>query len=307
MSWLTFWRRPHEAPWAHQGPPPLAGRYQVRDQRLGHGAVGQVYEGVDLRTGALVAVKFVPLPERLTTAERRDCLQRLRRELALADRLRHPAIVAIHAVGLDGPQAWLVMERVNGADLGRYTQPSRLLPETVVLHIGARVASALAHAHAQGVVHRDLKPGNVLVDLASGQVKLADFGIARTEDSTLTRTGVTLGTPAYMAPEQLSGEACGPAADTYALGVMLYELLCGRRPHQADSLGALLLQMAQAPHTPLASLRPDLPGAVTGQIEQLLRRNPHTRPANLAIWSGRLAGLAAVMARVNPAAKTPAA
>jgi serine/threonine protein kinase len=202
-------------------------------------------------------------------------------------------------------QAWLAMERVRGVDLSRYTQRHLLLPENLVLRIGARVGAALAHAHAQGVVHRDLKPANVLVNLAAGQVKLVDFGVARQEDAALTRTGMTLGTPAYMAPEQLTGAPASPATDTYALGVMLFELLAGRRPHQAATLGDLLQATAQQPPAALSRLRPDLPATVVAAVEQLLAREPADRPANLETWAASVAGLAALMTRLlAPSAST---
>lgn len=240
----------------------------------------------------------IHLPTDLPPAQRQEWLKRLQREAALARRLEHPDIVAIYEAGLADGRAWLAMERVRGVDLGRYTQRHRLLPETLVLRIGARVAAALAHAHAQGVVHRDLKPANVLVNLADGQVKLADFGVARAEDSSHTRTGMTLGTPAYMAPEQLAGEPASPATDSYALGVMLFELLTGRRPHQAATLGELLKATAHEPPARLGALRPDLPASVVGLVEQLLARDPARRPADLAAWSTEMATLAALVSKV---------
>jgi serine/threonine-protein kinase len=190
------------------------------------------------------------------------------------------------------------MERVRGVDLSRYTQPNRLLPETLVLRIGARLAAALAHAHARGVVHRDLKPANVLVNLAEGQVKLADFGVARLDDARMTRTGLTLGTPSYMAPELLTGAPASRASDAYALGVLLFEMLTGRRPHQASSLGELLHQIAREPATALAALRPDLPAPVLAAIEQLLAPDPARRPADLARWGAGLGRLAALMSQL---------
>ena len=298
MAWFSLKRAaPPPVASAHHGPPVLAGRYRL-GALIGEGAGAQVLEAIDLRTGGLVAVKLIHLPDDLAPALREEWLRRLQREAALARRLEHPDIVAIYEAGLGDGKAWLAMERVRGLDLGRYTQPSRLLPETLVLRIGARVAAALAHAHAKGVVHRDLKPANVLVNLASGQVKLADFGVARAEDSSHTRTGMTLGTPAYMAPEQLAGEPAGPATDAYALGVMLFELLTGRRPHQAATLGELLKATATEAPARLATLRPDLPAPVAAAIEQLLARDPAQRPADLAAWSGQMAALAALMSRV---------
>lgn len=300
MAWFSLRRDATRVPsvlHVDGGPPVLAGRYRL-GARLGQGAHAEVREAVDLRTGNLVAVKLISLPLDLPDPQRKEWLQRLQREADLARRLDHPDIVAVIEAGLQSGGAWLAMERVRGVDLSRYTQRHLLLPETLVLRIGARVAAALAHAHANGIVHRDLKPANVLVNLADGQVKLADFGVARDEDNSATRTGMTLGTPAYMAPEQLAGAPASAASDTYALGVMLFELLAGRRPHQAANLGELLKATASQPPASLARLRPDLPPTVVAAVEQLLAPDPTSRPADLTAWSAQVAALSALMARV---------
>ena len=300
MAWFSLRRDATQAASAlrtDDGPPLLAGRYRL-GARLGQGASAEVREAVDLRTDNTVAVKLISLPRDLPETQRKEWLQRLQREADLARRLDHPDIVAVIEVGLQAGGAWLAMERVRGVDLSRYTQRHLLLPETLVLRIGARVAAALAHAHANGIVHRDLKPANVLVNLADGQVKLADFGVARVEDASATRTGMTLGTPAYMAPEQLAGAPASAASDTYALGVMLFELLAGRRPHQAATLGELLKATASLPPASLARLRPDLPPTAVAAVEQLLAHDPTDRPADLVAWSAQVATLSALMARV---------
>jgi serine/threonine-protein kinase len=296
VAW-HFLKRGASIPAPEAGPPLLAGRYRL-GHRLGEGAAAEVYSAVDLRTGNDVAVKLINLPTDLPAAERSEWLLRLQREADLARRLDHPDIVAVFEAGLLAGQAWLAMERVRGVDLSRYTQRHLLLPETLVLRIGARVAAALAHAHGNGIVHRDLKPANVLVNLASGQVKLADFGVARDDEASATRTGMTLGTPSYMAPEQLSGAPASAASDTYALGVMLFELLSGRRPHQAGTLGELLKATASERPASLAVLRPDLPSSVVAAVEQLLAPDPGARPADLAAWSAQVAALSALMTRV---------
>jgi len=263
-----------------------------------------VHSATDLKTGASVAIKLLALPPGLPAAERQEWLNRLQKEAELARRLEHPHIVAVLATGLSADRAWLVMEKVNGLDLSRYTPRTRLLPEPLVLEIGAKVASALAHAHSLGIVHRDLKPANVLVNLGQGQVKLADFGVAKSPDPSQTQTGVTLGTPAYMAPELLIGEEASPASDAYALGVMLFELLTGRRPHEADTMGELLQAVARAAPARLDMLRPDLPRAAITAVEQLLAREPAARPADLGAWARQVAALAQLMQRAH---QTPAA
>ncbi len=298
MSWFSSKRTPPAQPLQPDTAVPLInGRYRL-GFRLGEGGGSRVYEAIDLRTGNTIAIKLIHLPADLQAVQRQEWVDRLHREATLARRLEHPDIVAVYEAGLQGQLAWMAMERVRGGDLHRYTQPQRLLPENLVLRIGARVAAALAHAHAHGVVHRDLKPANVIVNLAADQVKLADFGVARDADASHTRTGLSLGTPAYMAPELLAGEAASAASDTYALGVMLFELLTGRRPHQADTLGALLQAMASQNPADLAALRPDLPAPAVAAVRLLLARRAGDRPADLEAWASHVAALAALMTRL---------
>ncbi len=270
--------------------PRLAAQFNLQ-RLLGSGATGEVYLASDVRTGQQVALKLMaaspgtgqgPLPQNPGT-----------RELQASRRLRHPDIAAILDAGQEADVAWLAVEFAPGLPLSRYTQASRLLPTALVLRLGARLAAALACAHQQGVVHRDLKPSNVLVDLPSMGVKLLDFGVARIEDGQQTRTGLTLGTPAYMAPEQLAGLPASPASDAYALGVVLFEMLTAQRPHGGANLGELLRQVAEAPAADLASLRPELPRPAALAVQQLLARDPQQRPADLAAWARQAEHLAA--------------
>ena len=307
MTW--FKRKPSEpAPQqvSHSGPPLLAGRFRL-GPRIAEGGASVVHEAVDLRTGGAAAIKLVALPAGMAGDQRKEWVDRLLREAALGRRLNHPDILTMLDVGLTGTHAWLAMERVHGADLSRYAHPSRLLPEAVVLHLGARLADALAHAHAHGVIHRDLKPANVLVDLGNNRVKLADFSVARLDSSQATKTGMTLGTPAYMAPELLAGATASPASDAYALGVMLFELLTGRRPHEADSLGELLRVTTREEPASLHALRPDLPPSVCAAVQQLLARIPTRRPADLAAWGAQIEALASVMTRLLATTRSPPA
>ena len=156
----------------------------------------------------------------------------------------------------------------------------RLLPEALVLDIGARLAEALAYAHRRGVVHRDVKPANVLINWALGEAKLSDFGLARGAWAANTGTGIVPGSPAYMAPEQLAGMVPGAPADLYALGVTLFELLCGQRPHEAQNMGELLRQVAQDQAPSLLSLRPELPAGVAELVARLLRKTASERPVD---------------------------
>jgi serine/threonine-protein kinase len=248
-----------------------------------------VYRASERASGRAVALKTVRIGVG-ADVDRELWRERFLREAEASRRLEHEFIVRVHAGGVQGDGealvGWLAMEWVQGTDLSRYAQPARLLPEGLVLAIAARVALALDHAHRNGVVHRDVKPANVLFDPTTGAVKVADFGSARVADTMATRSGLIMGTPAYMAPEQLAGADATPQCDLYALGVLLFELLTGRRPFEADSMGALLSRIAHQPPQSLHSLRPDLPPLLDDILGRLLAKKPGDRHAN-----GRLAAL----------------
>lgn len=287
-AWLGRWRRTgvnrvQPAPAAGRV---VAGRFQLQ-QLVGSGASGEVHRAIDLRDGRTIALKL--MPRHGTRAQPGGMGDR---ELAAGWRLRHPGIAGLIDAGNDGGMRWLAMEFAPGAPLTRYAEPSRLLPDAVVLRIGAQIAHALAHAHALGVVHRDLKPSNVRVDLSPLTVKLLDFGVARVDDGMNTRTGLTLGTPAYMAPEVLAGQSASAAADVYALGVILYELLAGRRPHDGATLGELLRSVADQQVPDLRGWRPELIGAAAEVVHLALRREPADRPTDLRSYAATLEALA---------------
>lgn len=244
---------------------------------IGHGTQGSVHLARRPGEEQLVALKLVRLP----SAQPQDpaALQFIAAGRA-ACALHHACIVRVFECGLDGPWGWISMEPIAGTDLSRYTMPARLLPEALVMDIGARLAQALAYAHRQGVVHRDVKPANVLVNWAHDEVKLSDFGLARGAWAANTGTGIVPGSPAYMAPEQLAGMVPSAPADLYALGVMLFELLCGRRPHDAENMGELLRQVAQVQAPLLQSLRPELPRGISALVARLLRKTAADRPAD---------------------------
>ena len=241
---------------------------------IGQGGHGAVYLAEGPAWPSPVALKLVSLQAPGTHADREQAFVR---NAQTCLRLQHPDIVALHAAGVEGTLGWLAMEAVPGSDLGRYTETRRLLPEAVVLLLVQRLAGALAYAHGQGVVHRDLKPANVLVHWPTDTVKLADLGLARAEDALQTGTGIVPGTPAYMAPEQLAGSPPTAASDFYALGVMLFQLLCGRLPHEADSMGALLHAVASVPAPDLRSLRPEASPALAALLARLLDKKSARR------------------------------
>lgn len=277
-------------------PPGLPTHYELL-RLIGAGSFGSVHAALDRRHDRLVALKLLPLADTLA-----DTRQRFTAEAAVAQRLRHPDIVTTLDAGSAGTLGWLAMELVPGTALARYAHPRRLLPEALVLQAGRRIAMALAHAHTQGVVHRDLKPANVLVHWPTGVLKLGDFGLARSADASATRTGLMLGSPAYMAPELLAGAAPTAASDLYALGVTLFELLTGRLPFEAGAggaMGELLRQVARQPAPTLRTVSPDLPAALDGVealVSTLLAKRAAERPARAADVATSLARLEAVVA-----------
>jgi serine/threonine-protein kinase len=264
---------------------PACGPYRAR-RVIGRGASSTVYLAEDLRSRRQVALKVLAAA---ADAGDDDARPRFLAQAEAARRLAHPDIVAVIDAGDSPAGPWLALELAHGCELTRYTRPPRLLPEAIVCAIGERIARALAHAHRQGIVHRDLKPGNVLIDLPTGRLRLADFGIAGIADSTRTRTGVVLGTPLYMAPEQLAGAPADARADLYALGVVLFELLSGTRPHEHDSLGELLRRVAHAPAPDLLALQPQLEPALAELVARCLHKQPGARPADAGAVADALA------------------
>ena len=261
------------------------------DRLLTRSAMGSLYLAFDEADGAPLAVKAVVLGQPGDPALA-GAQGRFQHETLSAIRLRHPGIVVTHGAVLEGGMGYVAMELLTGSDLGRYTRPTRLLPEALALDIAARLAQALAYAHRAGVVHRDVKPANVMFDPATNSVKLTDFGLARAVDAEATRSGVLLGSPAYMAPEMLAGARADAAGDLYSLGVLLFELLTGRLPFEADTMGALLRAMAtQAPQT-VRMLRPDLPAAQATALDAVLApvltRSPAERQRDGDAWASAL-------------------
>jgi eukaryotic-like serine/threonine-protein kinase len=254
-----------------------AGPFQLLRQ-VGAGAMAEVWQAQDARTGQTVAIKLMRRtadPHQATELERRFL-----QEASTARLLQHPDIVSVLDTGRTAAgQPWMALEWLTGQPLTQHCVAAHRLPADVVVALGQRLASALGHAHQRGVIHRDIKPDNLIFDAATGQLKIADFGVARAEDSGATQTGMVLGTPAYMAPEQLAGAPASPAGDLYSLGVVLFELLTSRRPVEAGSLGEWLRRISQEPATPLLSFRPDLPALLGDVVDQLLERDPALRPS----------------------------
>lgn len=262
------------------------GRYQLL-QRLGQGAMAQVYRALDPTSGREVAIKI--LHPHLTADE--GFVDRFRREAQAAASLDHPHIIRILDHGSEGDLSYLVMELVDGPSLKTALQKRKkpLSPEEAV-HLVATLAEALQHAHAQGVVHRDVKPSNVL--LRGGRLDdpvLTDFGLARMVEVTVdTAAGTTLGTPTYMAPEQGEGKSGDARSDIYALGVILYELLTGQPPFEADSPYALILRHMHTPPPPPRTLRPALPRELETVTLRALAKEPAARYPSAAAFATAL-------------------
>jgi serine/threonine protein kinase len=255
------------------------GKYLLEKQ-IGKGAMGAVYLGYDPATDRHVALKTMALASEFQGEELADARARFLREAEMAGRLHHPDIVSIIDAGEQDGLAYIAMELIEGVDLSHHAHPARLLPVHQLLPIMARVADALAYAHTRGVTHRDVKPANIMVDLVRGGVKVMDFGVARVADATRTRTGVVLGTPTFMSPEQLSGQAIDGRSDLYSLGVSLFQLLTGHLPYRNDSMASLMRAIGQEPVPNVCSIRADLPVALGDIVALALEKHPTTRYAN---------------------------
>lgn len=248
---------------------------------LGRGAMAVVHLATEQATGRQVAIKRLALQREFAAEDLIDVRQRFMREARAAGHLQHPDILQILDAGEAGQDAWIAMEYVQGQDLSHYTRAGALLPVREVLALAARLARALAYAHAQGVVHRDIKPSNVMLDRAAdgsgGTLKIMDFGIARIADGSRTRTGLVLGTPSFMSPEQLAGLKVDGRSDLFSLGVLLYQLLTGQLPHQSDSMAQLMFQIANQPAPDVRHLRPELPESLALVLALALEKRPELR------------------------------
>jgi len=252
------------------------GRYHL-EREIGRGAMGTVYLGRDTAINRLVAIKAIPLAAEFSDAELIDARARFFREAETAGRLNHPNIVTIYDVGEERGLAYIAMEYLKGRHLSDFATPAALLEPRKVLEIIARTADALGFAHKQQVVHRDIKPANLMYDAGTDTLKITDFGIARLTGGGNTRTGIVLGTPSFMSPEQLEGRTVTGHSDLFSLGVSLFQLLTGQLPFVADSMTGLMQQIAESPHPPLRAYRPDLPDCVDRIIDRALAKDPEAR------------------------------
>ncbi len=249
----------------------LAGRYRKLG-RIGQGGMGAVWRAYDTDLDREVAIKELRVPEQVTEQERRVWYARMSREARAAARLRHPGIVTVYdrVIGEDG-RPWIVMELIHGPSLADLLTERKALPEQQVAALGLAMLEALSAAHAHGIVHRDVKPPNVLLD--GDRIVLTDFGIAAVEgDATLTPSGALVGTPAYMSPEQINGQAVTPASDLWSLAATLYMAVEGRPPFTGLTHGAMFVAIATQDPAPPKCSEP-----LAHVLNGLLRKNPADR------------------------------
>lgn len=255
---------------------PMLGRYQV-DKELGRGAMGMVYLGHDPKIGRTVAIKTMKLSQEFDGDKLAEVKERFFREAETAGCLNHPNIVTIYDVGEDQDMSYIAMDYLKGVDLVAYANKETLLPLNEVLDVIVKVANALDYAHKQKVVHRDVKPANIIYDKETGILKVTDFGIACLTDTSKTKTGTILGSPSYMSPEQIAGKRVDGRSDLYSLGVMMFQLLTGELPFKGESLATLMFKITSERHPDIRTLRSDLPLWISKFIDKALEKDIEKR------------------------------
>ena len=281
----------------------LTAQYEL-DREIGRGGMGIVYRARDRRLKRIVAIKVLP-PE---LAFRGEIRQRFLREAETAAQLSHPNIVPIYSVDEKDGLVYFVMACVEGPTLAKRLHDEGRMPVHDARRILTEVADALAYAHSRGVVHRDIKPDNILLDKDDGRAMVTDFGIARAiqegADSRLTATGVAIGTPAYMSPEQAAGDReIDGRSDLYALGIVGYQMLAGRLPFQASSTPSMLMKHISERPQPVQSLRAETPSDLARAVMTLLEKEPAHRFPNAGALSKALQGDSSAMPAPAPASE----
>lgn len=284
---------------------PMLGRYQI-DKELAKGAMGVVYLGKDPKIGRVVAIKTLALSQEFEGNALDDARQRFFREAETAGRLQHQNIVTIFDAGEEHDLAYIAMEFLKGRDLASATSEGNLLPVPTVLTIVGKVAEALAYAHGQQVVHRDIKPANIMYDAVTGVVKVTDFGIARITDSSRTKTGLVLGTPSFMSPEQIAGHKVDGRSDLYSLGVMLFQLLTGKLPFRGDSMAQLMFKIANEPAPDVRTFREALQPELALVVARSLAKQPEARYQDGHHFAADLQLLIKEVAALSAQSQTPA-
>jgi serine/threonine-protein kinase len=254
---------------------PTVGRYEIL-MELGKGAMGTVYKGRDPKINRLLAIKTIRFSDEFEENQLQEIKERFFREAELAGKLSHPGIVAIYDVGEDYDLTYMAMEFLDGEDLDKYCKKDNLLPLRKILDIIAETADALEYAHNNGVIHRDIKPANIML-LRSGRVKVTDFGIAKSMSSSKTRSGIILGTPNYMSPEQIMARHIDARSDIFSLGVVFFQLLTGELPFKGENLNSLFYQITQARHSSPRTINQRVIKPCEQIIDKVLAKNPDHR------------------------------
>lgn len=258
------------------GVPERLGRYVI-ERRIGRGAMGAVYLAKDPRINRAVAVKAISIEKEFEDEELKEARLRFYREAESAGRLTHPNIVTVFDAGEDKGLAYIAMEYIPGIPLRDFTDPKRLLAPKRALELAAATADGLDYAHNQGVIHRDIKPANLLYNPKEGTIKISDFGVARMTDNNKTKTGIVLGTPMYMSPEQLGADDLTGLSDLFSLGVTLYELLVGEVPFKASNIAVLMTKITTEDPAPISSRRAGIPPSVDAVLAKALAKRPQDR------------------------------
>jgi eukaryotic-like serine/threonine-protein kinase len=270
---------------------PTVGRYEILNE-LGQGAMGMVYKARDPKINRLVAIKTIRFSDEFEDDRVSEVKKRFFKEAELAGKLSHPSIISIYDVGEDYELTYMAMELLTGKDLDYYCQKDTLLPLQKVLQVVAQTAEALHYAHRQGVIHRDIKPANIML-LEKDGVKVTDFGIAKAVSSSQTRTGIILGTPNYMSPEQINGRKIDGRSDIFSLGVVFFQLLTGDLPFKGQTLTELFYQITQAKHPSPKEINPKVIRPCVQLIDRALAKDPDQRFSN----AGELARYATILAQ----------
>jgi serine/threonine-protein kinase len=242
------------------------------EKLLGRGAMGIVYKALDPRSGRHVAIKVMSAE----LSEEEELVERFRREAMAASQLDHPNITRVFDFGEEGRQLYMTMELLEGSELKQLIESQAIADLGTKLSIMTQAAAGMAFVHDLDIVHRDLKPGNIHVD-PRGHVKIMDFGLVRLSDSQMTRAGMAMGSPAYMAPELLMGKKADPRADVFSLGAVFYELIAGRRAFLGKSVPQILMNVMNAEPEALSTLAPATPPTLIAVIETCLKKNPDER------------------------------
>lgn len=273
MISLRFWRTTSVIPKRTLGPFEL-----VRE--LGRGTMGVVYLAWDPVGRRRVAIKTLALAKEFNAAALEDAKSRFLREAGILASLNHPGIVKIYRFGEEQGVLYLAMEFLKGNPLAEYVTPGNLLPLRTTLDVIARAADALAYAHEQNVVHRDVKPANIMYDAAGGTVKVTDFGIAWLNTFSESRPRLVLGSPLYMSPEQVMCRPLNGLSDVFSLGSTLYQLVCGSPPFHGDSDVEVMRRIAEEPPDDILAIKPELPACVCAILNKALAKKVKDRYAS---------------------------